>query len=60
MTWCGFLQYLLTSLRLYRPKRHSLTILNNVSGYVKPGRFVVSEAITSHLQLMCMFLVYGR
>ncbi|PKI49876.1 hypothetical protein CRG98_029714 [Punica granatum] len=29
---------ILTGLRIFRPKRHSLTILNNVSGVIKPGR----------------------
>ncbi|CAI9106961.1 OLC1v1006213C1 [Oldenlandia corymbosa var. corymbosa] len=35
------LEQLLTKLRLYRPRRHSLTILNNVSGVVKPGRLTL-------------------
>ncbi|CAL1397627.1 unnamed protein product [Linum trigynum] len=32
---------LLTKLRIYRPKRRSLTILNNVSGILKPGRMAL-------------------
>lgn len=35
------LENILTSLRICRPKRHSLTILNNVSGVVKPGRMTL-------------------
>ncbi|CAM8992214.1 unnamed protein product [Rhodiola kirilowii] len=34
-------EYLLTSVGLFRPKKHSLTILNDVSGYVKPGRMTL-------------------
>ncbi|KAL9660657.1 hypothetical protein QQ045_025474 [Rhodiola kirilowii] len=34
-------EYLLTSVGLFRPKRHSLTILNDVSGYMKPGRMTL-------------------
>ncbi|PON60434.1 ABC transporter-like [Trema orientale] len=30
-----------TSLRIFQPKRHSLTILNNISGVVKPGRMTL-------------------
>ncbi|KAI4306609.1 hypothetical protein L6164_029870 [Bauhinia variegata] len=32
---------LLTKLRICRPKRHSLTILNNISGVIKPGRMTL-------------------
>lgn len=32
------MQYVLIKLRIFRPKRHALTILNDVSGVVKPGR----------------------
>ncbi|CAI0467872.1 unnamed protein product [Linum tenue] len=32
---------LLTKLRIYHPKRHSLTILNNVNGILKPGRMTL-------------------
>ncbi|XP_060175555.1 ABC transporter G family member 31 [Lycium barbarum] len=32
---------ILTGLRIFRPKKHSLTILNNVSGAVKPGRMTL-------------------
>ncbi|XP_031399616.1 ABC transporter G family member 31 [Punica granatum] len=32
---------ILTGLRIFRPKRHSLTILNNVSGVIKPGRMTL-------------------
>ncbi|GAU43515.1 hypothetical protein TSUD_245430 [Trifolium subterraneum] len=32
------LEGILTNLRLFRSKRHSLTILDNVSGVIKPGR----------------------
>ncbi|QCE00887.1 ABC transporter G family member 31 [Vigna unguiculata] len=31
----------LTKLRLCKPKRHSLTILNNISGVIKPGRMTL-------------------
>ncbi|KAL8101410.1 hypothetical protein AgCh_033336 [Apium graveolens] len=30
---------LLTALRMYKPKRYKITILNNIGGVVKPGRF---------------------
>ncbi|XP_031100886.1 ABC transporter G family member 31 [Ipomoea triloba] len=30
-----------TGLRVYRPKRHNLTILNNISGSIKPGRMTL-------------------
>ncbi|CAL1368939.1 unnamed protein product [Linum trigynum] len=32
---------LLTNLRIYRPKKHSLTILSGVSGILKPGRMAL-------------------
>ncbi|KAK9727139.1 hypothetical protein RND81_05G260600 [Saponaria officinalis] len=35
------IEVLLTSLRLYRPRRYTLTILNNVSGVLKPGRMTL-------------------
>ncbi|KAM1341583.1 hypothetical protein ACFX2F_006016 [Malus domestica] len=35
------LEGLLTGLRIFRPKRHSLTILNNIRGVVKPGRMTL-------------------
>uniref|UniRef100_A0A803LXC5 ABC transporter domain-containing protein n=1 Tax=Chenopodium quinoa TaxID=63459 RepID=A0A803LXC5_CHEQI len=35
------IEAILKILRLYRPERHSLTILNNVSGYLKPGRMTL-------------------
>ncbi|XP_058109090.1 ABC transporter G family member 31-like [Magnolia sinica] len=35
------IEELLASLRIFRPKRHSLTILNNISGFVKPGRMTL-------------------
>ncbi|PIN16189.1 Pleiotropic drug resistance proteins (PDR1-15), ABC superfamily [Handroanthus impetiginosus] len=35
------IEHLLTKLRIFRPKRHALTILNNVSGVVKPGRMTL-------------------
>ncbi|PQP96196.1 ABC transporter G family member 31 [Prunus yedoensis var. nudiflora] len=31
----------LTGLRIFRPKRHSLTILNDISGVIKPGRMTL-------------------
>ncbi|OVA02681.1 ABC transporter-like [Macleaya cordata] len=31
----------LINLRIFRPRRHSLTILNNASGFVKPGRMTL-------------------
>lgn len=35
----GFgIQGILTSLGIGRPKRHSLTILNDINGVIKPGR----------------------
>ncbi|KAG2673155.1 hypothetical protein I3760_13G076600 [Carya illinoinensis] len=35
------IERILTSLRIFRPKRHSLTILNNIKGVVKPGRMTL-------------------
>ncbi|KAK4412483.1 ABC transporter G family member 31 [Sesamum alatum] len=35
------IELLLTKLRISRPKRHELTILNNISGVVKPGRMTL-------------------
>ncbi|KAK1392228.1 ABC transporter G family member 31 like [Heracleum sosnowskyi] len=35
------LERLLTTLRIYKPRRHKLTILNNISGAVKPGRMTL-------------------
>ncbi|XP_038716809.1 LOW QUALITY PROTEIN: ABC transporter G family member 31-like [Tripterygium wilfordii] len=35
------IENILTGLRLFRPRRHSLTILNNVNGVVKPGRMTL-------------------
>ncbi|WOG90844.1 hypothetical protein DCAR_0310090 [Daucus carota subsp. sativus] len=32
---------LLTALRIYKPQRHKLTILNDISGEVKPGRMTL-------------------
>lgn len=32
---------ILTKMMIFRPKRHSLTILNNISGVVKPGRMTL-------------------
>ncbi|XP_009614154.1 ABC transporter G family member 31 isoform X1 [Nicotiana tomentosiformis] len=32
---------ILTRLRIFRPKKHSLTILNNINGVVKPGRMTL-------------------
>ncbi|XP_012839425.1 PREDICTED: ABC transporter G family member 31 [Erythranthe guttata] len=34
-------EQLLTTLRIFRPKKHALTILNNISGAVKPGRMTL-------------------
>ncbi|KAL3616200.1 ABC transporter G member 31 [Castilleja foliolosa] len=34
-------EHLLTQLMIFRPKRHALTILNNISGVVKPGRMTL-------------------
>ncbi|XP_054790659.1 ABC transporter G family member 31-like [Prosopis cineraria] len=35
------LENVITKLRIFRPKRHSLTILNNVSGVIKPKRMTL-------------------
>ncbi|KAF8396936.1 hypothetical protein HHK36_018571 [Tetracentron sinense] len=35
------IEQVLTSLKIYRPTRHSLTILDDVSGCVKPGRMTL-------------------
>ncbi|MED6148583.1 ABC transporter G member 31 [Stylosanthes scabra] len=35
------IENILTTLRIFRPRRHSLTILNNVSGVIKPGRMTL-------------------
>lgn len=35
-----WMQSMLTALGILRPERHSLTILNSISGAVKPGRSV--------------------
>ncbi|CAK9164212.1 unnamed protein product [Ilex paraguariensis] len=35
------IEQVLTSSKIFRPNRHSLTILNNVSGFVKPGRMTL-------------------
>ncbi|KAJ1377530.1 P-loop containing nucleoside triphosphate hydrolase [Sesbania bispinosa] len=35
------LEGFITSLGISRPKRHSLTILNNISGIIKPGRMTL-------------------
>ncbi|XP_059626494.1 ABC transporter G family member 31-like [Cornus florida] len=35
------IEHVLTGLKIFSPKRHSLTILNNVSGIVKPGRMTL-------------------
>ncbi|CAO2840837.1 unnamed protein product [Amaranthus hypochondriacus] len=32
---------ILKLLRIFRPQRHTLTILNNVNGYIKPGRLTL-------------------
>ncbi|KAI3954477.1 hypothetical protein MKW92_053462 [Papaver armeniacum] len=32
---------ILVNLKIFRPQRHSLTILNNASGFVKPGRMTL-------------------
>ncbi|KAM7527670.1 hypothetical protein LguiB_031080 [Lonicera macranthoides] len=34
------IESIFTSLKIFRPKRHSVTILNNVSGIIKPGRWI--------------------
>nr|XP_011460946.1 PREDICTED: ABC transporter G family member 31 [Fragaria vesca subsp. vesca] len=35
------IESILTSLRIFKPKRRSLTILNNISGVIKPGRMTL-------------------
>ncbi|KAL4610177.1 hypothetical protein ACB092_08G033000 [Castanea dentata] len=35
------IERILTRLRIFRPERHSLTILSNISGEVKPGRMTL-------------------
>ncbi|KAL5814771.1 hypothetical protein ACOSQ4_025412 [Xanthoceras sorbifolium] len=35
------LERMLTGLRIFKPKRHSLTILNDVDGAIKPGRMTL-------------------
>lgn len=35
------LESILTKLMIFRPKRNSLTILNNISGVIKPGRMTL-------------------
>ncbi|KAL4597775.1 hypothetical protein ACB092_11G013400 [Castanea dentata] len=35
------IEFILTRLRIFRPERHSLRILNNISGEVKPGRMTL-------------------
>ncbi|KAM7522073.1 hypothetical protein LguiA_011975 [Lonicera macranthoides] len=35
------IESIFTSLKIFRPKRHSVTILNNVSGIIKPGRMTL-------------------
>ncbi|KZV18315.1 ABC transporter G family member 31-like [Dorcoceras hygrometricum] len=35
------IEHILTKLRLFSPKRHALTILNDISGVVKPGRMTL-------------------
>ncbi|CAL8998997.1 unnamed protein product [Prunus brigantina] len=37
----NLLENVLTGLRIFRPKRHSLTILNDVSGVIKPRRMTL-------------------
>ncbi|KAF8010615.1 hypothetical protein BT93_J1302 [Corymbia citriodora subsp. variegata] len=37
----NMIEYVLTVLRIFRPKRQSLTILKNISGVVKPGRMTL-------------------
>jgi len=41
MNLCGWTQGILRSMKLFRAKRHSLTILDNVSGVIKPGRWLL-------------------
>ncbi|KAI8523579.1 hypothetical protein RHMOL_Rhmol13G0085000 [Rhododendron molle] len=35
------IERILTGLRIFRPKRHRFTILNDISGFVKPGRMTL-------------------
>ncbi|XP_030447307.1 ABC transporter G family member 31 [Syzygium oleosum] len=35
------IEYVLTRLRIFRPRRQSLTILKNISGVIKPGRMTL-------------------
>ncbi|XP_050370923.1 ABC transporter G family member 31 isoform X3 [Argentina anserina] len=35
------IESILTTLRIFKPKRRSLTILNNISGIIKPGRMTL-------------------
>ncbi|KAK7275991.1 hypothetical protein RIF29_17120 [Crotalaria pallida] len=35
------IESLLTKIRVFRPKRHKMTILDNVSGVIKPGRMTL-------------------
>ncbi|VFQ91364.1 unnamed protein product [Cuscuta campestris] len=35
------IESILTGLRVFRPKRHKLTILNNISGVIRPGRMTL-------------------
>ncbi|CAL5426860.1 unnamed protein product [Camellia sinensis] len=35
------MERVLTGLHIFRPNRHRLTILNNISGFVKPGRMTL-------------------
>ncbi|KAL3740884.1 hypothetical protein ACJRO7_022072 [Eucalyptus globulus] len=37
----NMIEDVLTGLRIFRPQRHSLTILKNISGAVKPGRMTL-------------------
>ncbi|KAK4492092.1 hypothetical protein RD792_002889 [Penstemon davidsonii] len=37
----NMIENVLTTLRIFRPKRHALAILNDVSGVVKPGRMTL-------------------
>lgn len=36
------MQRVLTGLRIFKPKRYSLTILNDISAVVKPGRYLMA------------------
>ncbi|KAI4385958.1 hypothetical protein MLD38_003942 [Melastoma candidum] len=35
------IEQMLTTLRIFRPKRYQLTILNNISGVIRPGRMTL-------------------